>query len=499
MHRASSEANADPRRRARRLATDRSAHAAGVVELRSLDENVVLGTLQLVVSKGRVAVGLLLASFAIGCADAIQAPIADQTSSRSPAVVERQAELERLADGLARALAKSPLREQLRDDLRGSRLTREHKLILGDYLRGNEGFLKGAAEALAVTPAALQAKVAQLPHLELYIPVRAHREMWTSDQPLLVATQLIEEDDPIAFSSSGERVALSKKAPPSAPVLALVPAESYGAPLLSESLSNSQELGRVGTWNTRGFGQQKSGAAAATLGSGVAPMNEDPCDPEIYEECDPGPTGPPPVTYPSGLYLDQASLTNLGESWVRGDPEIEVFVIGPTYYSTSQGENLSCAGENSAGPKWFDQDAGSWQSPYWAVQGLLLSEAEADSVEQIYNANATIQVWEDDQSSCEINTSERSDLELLAGNLQSAYRATSLLIQIITSNIRITPAAALGFRNAAVAAAYSPDDFLGLAVHTSTSSGVYSWFETSTLDLATPNGSNGTIVLRTIY
>src|SRR5438552_11752442 len=62
--------------------------------------------------------------------------------------------------------------------------------------------------------------------LEVYIPVPAHRASWTGDENILVATALTDDDPPIAFDAHGRRQVLDPKAPPTTPVLAVVPVET---------------------------------------------------------------------------------------------------------------------------------------------------------------------------------------------------------------------------------------------------------------------------------
>lgn len=67
--------------------------------------------------------------------------------------------------------------------------------------------------------------------LEMYFPVPAHRQAWSGDENVLVATAERDGEAPVAYDLAGRRIVLSADAPPATPVLAVEPAElDFDAP-----------------------------------------------------------------------------------------------------------------------------------------------------------------------------------------------------------------------------------------------------------------------------
>lgn len=70
----------------------------------------------------------------------------------------------------------------------------------------------------------------------------------------------------------------------------------------------------------------------------------------------------------------------------------------------------------------------------------------------------------------------RSVLEKRAGLARSAYRATSILIEIVSSNVLVSPATIIGFKQEAFDAFLTRDDNLGMVVYTPSSRVAYATY-----------------------
>ena len=401
--------------------------------------------------KATAVLGTALLMF--GCSDTktSDSPL-EPTASLSSQESSEEAALNELTRAVALALQDQGLRQRIKNDMRESRHTVEHKLPFSDYLHGNSGgiLLAKMAKESGKSREEIQALLDEVRPLEFYMPVDEHRESWTGGSELLVASLLRDEDIPVVYTLTGQSVAVPVGGAPSIPTLVLTSRETnFAEPLDANTVKNKNDLG-----------QQSIG----TL------ILEPPCI-----VCDPGGGSPPPVAYPPGVYLDYSSLNDTGEADLRGDPEIELFVIGPTYHPDSQGERISCSGQGgTAGGKYYDQNNSTWSAPYWTVQGRILSKDEVGRYYTVYNAPYGVQLWEDDQDSCSIVYSGRSQLRQLYDNLMSAKRATTILMRIVDpylnptldGNLKLDAGIGYALRSAVAGIFQSDDDFLGNVVYT---------------------------------
>ncbi len=419
---------------------------------------------------------------------------------------------------------RSGLRQRLKNDMRASRATHEHKLAFAAYLHDVSGgiLLAKMAQATGKTREEVLSQLQALPPLEFYMPVAAHRATWTGGDNLIVAAQLEEGQPPIGFLIDGTPVTLKLDEPPATPVLALVPVETdFSQELPSSDWRNVDDKGgqTIGTLVrlTGGRAPRSAPRSAVNLPSGFSTANPealtdaralvaaDICDPSTaIVPCDDGSDGgnaPPPAVYPAGVYLDRAHVSHLGEDWPRGDAEIELFVIGPTFSPEANGEKISCSGEHAGSIKHYDQNTSDFQAAWWSVQAQILSMAEVGHYQEIYNAPYSLQLWEDDDTGCEIVSHDRSRIEELYDDLRSAQRATTLLISIISGGLHISP----GTINAIRALIDnnpldSDDDFLGNVVYTPGTTRTNQWGDSFVDgDLVLTDGtSNGTVTICTI-
>ena len=354
-------------------------------------------------------------------------PATGPSPARVAAQSDRQGALTELARAVAVSLQDPAVRAEVRKDLRESRFGHEHKLELTGYVKSNGRLsVSKLAKAAGKSDVALSEVLASGHNMELYMPVTAHRESWKGDGDLIVAAQLNDQTTPVGFHLDGTPAELSLATPPATPTLVIVPSETdFVTPLDAAKWGNTHDAnGAIGTYRRIGRGPKAPA-------DGVSRMVVDPCsgDPAggLPPECYPS-----PPTYPAGLYLDYSHLDDWKESWPRGDPEVEAFLIGPTVNPAADGEKLSCSGERSGGAKYFNQDGHDWSAPVWSVEGQLYSASELAAYQEVYKKPFVIQFWEDDQESCEIRKDDKSLLQQISEDLSTVRAAASVVINLLT-------------------------------------------------------------------
>ncbi len=280
-----------------------------------------------------------------------------------------QARLERLARRTARALRDPSFRADVKAALDRSTY-REGKVHFQRYLRDNGG--RGLRE-LAATGGESEADVdgdaSRAGTLEMYFPVAAHRASWTGDENVLVATAERDGEAPVAYDLAGRRIVLSPDAPPSTPVLAVEPAEvDFDTPHeLTAARCNDSECGSAG-------------------GGYVTPSTP-------------------------GLYMSRVEFVQSFESWLKGDPEYEIHIMGPA----EKGDNTNlvsfqCIGEHAASPYAWDTDEKTWMGSQ-----LLFSKAQIDAMAIAHKGVPfTIMAYEDDDAACQIRTDSDRASKLFA-------------------------------------------------------------------------------------
>jgi hypothetical protein len=316
-----------------------------------------------------ITLAAVAAALTLGaCTD--RAPLGPTAAASPPA--ERQAP-ERLARLVARALRSPVFRAYLKAQLDASPYT-EHKVQLETFLGANGG---RARRYVALENGETEAGIAEearaaIP-LELYLPVPAHRSVWTGDENVLVATALTDGEAPVAFAPTGSRRVLDATTPPATPVIAVVPVETdFTAP---------PPLQRAMT----------------------------------CPECDDG-GGVAPSTPPPGLYMTKAHFEQDFEGWLKGAPEFEVHILGQKGQTDSL-LSYQCAGERQGGPYFFNQDNLDWTGSV-----LLFSKMQLDQ----YNAthpgqNVRVFVVEDDDTACTIKT-DPDRFQKVVSQVDSAYQ-----------------------------------------------------------------------------
>lgn len=326
---------------------------------------------------GLLAVAALLIP---ACSDLEQAALSPDEKPVLSVTSEMDA-LGELTRAMALALADVGLRQRLLNDMRNSRFTHEHKIHLGDYVRGNSGgiLLAKIAQHTELTPDRARALIDRLPPLEMYMPVQQHRERWRGGDDLIVAASLTEDDTPIGYDLSGRPVELSPLTPPEVPTIVLVPVETdFSRPLDTSAYNNVDQAGgaAIGTWRP-----------ATMQSSGIEPQTFEPIEPvcpEVEGTDGVSPTcgggggpggggGYTPPSYPAGIYMEEMIIYDKREPWTRGDPEIEIHTYGTIrglYQDIAhpndpapvlvfcahctQEVQLDCAGEEASGYRYFN-------------------------------------------------------------------------------------------------------------------------------------------------
>ena len=322
----------------------------------------------------RIGTALSVLLIAAACSDTPLVPTRPPDAIPSPGAPNAQFSArdrqELLARQLALALNSPALRQALLVELDRSPSS-EKKVHFQALLAGGQGqFRQALARAGGVDQVTITAEASAAGPLEAYLPVPAHRARWRGGEDLLVATAADDGDTPVAFDLRGRRRLLDPARPPDQPVLALVPAEQPFE----------------GLYPSIGF-----------------------CPPE---GCDTGSL----TTATGGLYMTYASFSQTFESWLKGNPEFEVHILGQDG-SGSTLKSYQCAGEHAGGPYAFDQNAKTWSGSV-----MLFSQNQFESFQTSHSGQAVrVLVIEDDDGACVIKT-DKDQLSNLFKALDAAYQ-----------------------------------------------------------------------------
>ncbi|MBP6571526.1 MAG: hypothetical protein KA226_08920 [Gemmatimonadales bacterium] len=284
---------------------------------------------------------------------------------------------ERLALRLAVALNDPATRTALKRKLDASHAP-EGKLQFQALARADQGLLLASlARDNATSVADLLGDLDAARPLEVYLPVESHRRAWQGEATLLVATIGRDGEAPVAYDLAGHRRVLSADAPPSVPVLALVPQETDftgGRPLMAAS---------------------------------------------CYDLCGSTSTGATSnLSSTAGLYLTTSHFEDSFESWLKGKPEYEYHVYG--LVAGSEAEQLSCTGEHAGGYSTFDQNG-----PDWSGSAMLLSEQERQRYAAAHpGAPIRIVAYEDDDEACVPRIDGNRVTQLLSA-VDAAYKSVT--------------------------------------------------------------------------
>jgi len=297
--------------------------------------------------------------------------------ARLPAVAPldpERARDERIARRLALALNDPQFRAEVFRAGNQSR-HREGRVHLQRFLL-NGGRMARLARANREAEATGREDLSASPAFEVYLPVPDHRARWRGGTDLLVATARKDGEAPVAFDVAGRRQLLDPDRPPSTPVLA------------------------VQAWE----GNQPTACGPTTC----APEEDPPPGPPI------GTPEPPPGL---GLFMTGSRFFDEFESWLKGEPEFEIHVLGHKI-GTTELVSYQCAGERAGPPYQFNQDNLTWSG---AV--MLFSRAQLDDF-QIRHPGQGLRflVVEDDDGPCEIRV-DRDRVTSLFKSVDSFYTA----------------------------------------------------------------------------
>jgi hypothetical protein len=296
---------------------------------------------------------LVLLAGIVGCGerDAPTSPTTPSTPAAGPAALapalagERDSR-ERLARRLALAMADPAFRASVKSRLDASSV-REHKIHFQRFLRseGSRG-LRDVARLSHDSDTAVQSDAGRSVALEMYFPVPEHRARWDGGSDLLVATERVDGETPIAFDTRGRRQVLSATHPPATPVIAVVPVETD-------------------------FDAPASAPFICCAGGGSTP--------------------------PAGLYMTASHFVQDFEGWLKGSPEYEIHILGQSG-ATDSLSSYQCAGEHAGGSYTFDQNDLDWSGSV-----LLFSQQQLDSYKSQHpNQNFRVLAVEDDDGACAI-------------------------------------------------------------------------------------------------
>jgi len=348
--------------------------------------------------------------------------------------------LERQARRLALALGDAGFREYLRARLVGSPV-REHKLHFQRFLAADgRRALAAMARADGEMESVVDTDATEGLAAEVYFPVPGHLERWDGGPEILVATALHDHQAPVAFDTRGRRRVLDPKAPPSTPVLALVPAEAD----FDGGSGESRIICEVETCGDNGGG---GGGGSGSGGGGGVPQS-------------------PPVL---DLHLTRAWFNGDYEGWLKGNPEFELHVLGPASPTdTTNMVTLQCVGEHAPPGYQWDMNGTSWSG-----DALVFRQSQMDAFNQRYPGRAyVIMALEDDDTACEIRTDEDRFSSAFAA-LKQAYQQYIGLkdIQVVTidgvTKVIAAARSAAALVNALANLIKTNDDIIGIAMRDS--------------------------------
>lgn len=315
------------------------------------------------------------------CADRDTTTLPRTSAEATPASNARTPR-ERLARRLATALTDPAVRASL-----AQRLARSHapegKLQFQALVRADQGALLATlARQDASNASELLADLTAARNLEIYLPVAAQRASWHGGTDYLIATQENDGDAPVAFDPSGERRVLSASAPPSTPVIALVPQETDftgGRPELAMSCYDLC---------TPVDGGGSSGGGYSS-----------------------------PASTP-GLVITQSHFAESFESWIKGKPEFEFHVYGVA--NDGSAVQLACTGEYAGGSYTWDQNDLDWSG-----SAMLLTESDRAAYAAAHPGSPVrIVAYEDDDESC-VPRVDAGRVSTLLAAVDAAYKSVT--------------------------------------------------------------------------
>jgi hypothetical protein len=300
--------------------------------------------------RNRNIASAILASVAIAglaaCDDTTQAPFETSTDG-IVAQKESTSAGPRVAQLVALAL-REPSARGIFFRASGNSPVKEGKLFLSGFL-GGEGtpLLQAMARAGGVSVAEVQALVAQLGPVEIYVPVAEHRAAWTGGSNVQVAFSAHDRAQPYGFDLNGNAVELSADEAPATPTVVVTYAESFN----EQGKPYGADLARGGSSN----------ALAPSFAVLTTPY--------------------------TGVWADSVRTNSDFEGWASGSPEFELYIQN----AQTRG-NIACSGESSVEPYNFNMDNTFYPHPV-----LLAADYELPQ-----GVPMVIAMFEDDDTRCKI-------------------------------------------------------------------------------------------------
>lgn len=351
---------------------------------------------------------LLTASY--GCADDALDLTRPTVRTRASAAPTQSASTERTAlttitRAVALALANDAFRAEALKEMRNAPF-KEHKLELSRYL--NPGRLSRLSSASGKSASELASALQTVRALEFYMPVAAQRESWTGDANILVASQLDDGEEIVAFDLKGKLVSLGEASAPSVPTLSIVPVETrFNEPVDTRKWQNINTRGgkAIGTMVSCA---ENPAACASSAGNRNLEISK------VIDCGFCGGSGGSSYGTP-GFYMTFSRIVDMGEPWTKGDPEIEVHVQGPIAGAYSlYGEDLACSGQESQLERRFDQN-----NVFWNGSVLIWTQAQASAFNAQFPNGHHIIFWEDDDTACGL----KFDKDALMGAITATVAA----------------------------------------------------------------------------
>lgn len=174
-------------------------------------------------------IAVVIAALA-GCSDAsvFLAPVGAEPRLLTGAGADPGAAAGEVARALALGMQRQDVRVQVRNAMRQSRVT-EHKLVLQEFVGTPAGrhLLRVAALESGLTVDALAGRIAALPAMDFYAPLRVHRATWRGGAEVLVGATLSPKTPMLtAYTTGGDAVTMdARDGVPARPVLVLHPAQ----------------------------------------------------------------------------------------------------------------------------------------------------------------------------------------------------------------------------------------------------------------------------------
>lgn len=218
------------------------------------------------------------AMFALAaCAD-VNNPLTSRDTGETTPLLSPN--LRTVSQSFAAAMRDLQVREGVRDAMRASPVS-EHKLVLQDYLRTQNGnlLLQAASASARMTPEAMLKLVDELPAMDFYVPVREHRLTWRATENVMVAASARSDASVVTgFLPDGRSVTVdSRKAIPGGRALIMIhpeepkykrihPQADRPGPVIQDA-EDGEKGGQITTVNSNGDTTRVSFADLASGGA----------------------------------------------------------------------------------------------------------------------------------------------------------------------------------------------------------------------------------------